>query len=106
MVRHVIRSRILLFLHIRIRELQKVHFILESQGGRHIELITLTGRSRVETLMRYTYRKKMAYGMGKGRELFDLCSRVAGAVPIKRIMRTGLSFRLDELIALIKDDLE
>jgi hypothetical protein len=80
-------------------------YVLESHEGRAIELIPLTGLSRIEPLLRYTYRKKMAYGMGKGRELFDLCSRVAGVVPIKRITRPKLSFRLKELVALIEDDL-
>lgn len=81
-------------------------YLLESHGGRSIELTTLTGRARMETLMRYTYRKRMAHRMGKGREQFNLCGRVAEAVPIRRVRRPSTSFLLNELVAMIENDLD
>jgi hypothetical protein len=79
---------------------------LRAYNGENIEITPTKNLVKLETLIRNTYRYRFLYGQGIKAEHFKQCAAVAGKVEIFSVLRPDTGFRIDELVAAIKYNID
>jgi hypothetical protein len=81
-------------------------YILCTSNKDKFEILPVKGMDRFTALKNNTYRRQFIEGLGIMKEHFNQCMFLANKVPVMQIIRPRQPFRLNELIRLVKKDLE
>ena len=88
-------------------EPQSIHaiYLLQSHNRPTIEYEQRFGTDSLTALVQFTYRKKMLYGLGGRQSQFKMASALANAVQVIAVRRPIDPFMLDELVALVEEQI-
>lgn len=81
-------------------------YILEPADTSDISLTPLTGPDKFTALQTHTYRPQFLEGLDVRVPHFRAATRLAAQLPMVRVVRPVQEFMLDELVALVQQDLE
>lgn len=83
----------------------KALYILNTHNQADFVFTEITGMKKFRPLKNHSYRAAYLDGLGLGAEHLKLCSQLANNIDITRITRPSSGFKLDELVALLEEDI-